>query len=99
VERGCCMAMRDTPHFPPRTRAFLNRYFIGDDLLRVCGARVSGPTFEIGVPQTYAVVGGGRVTIDGTPYSGPRRLEPGTHTISSDGPATVVWARAAKEWE
>lgn len=99
VERGCCAAMRDTPHLPPRTRAFLNRYFIGDGLLRVCGARVSGNTFEIAVPQTYAVVGGGRVTIDGTPYSGPRRLEPGTHTISSDAPATVVWARAAKEWE
>lgn len=99
VERGCCAAMRDTPHLPPRTRAFLNRYFIGDGLLRVCGARVTGPTFEIGVPQTYAVIGGGRVTIDGMPYRGPLRLEPGTHTIASDTPATVVWARAAKEWE
>jgi Dolichyl-phosphate-mannose-protein mannosyltransferase len=99
VATGCCVAIRDTPHLPPRTRAFLQRYFIGEGLLRVCGARPSGSTFEIGVPQTYAVVGGGRVTIDGTPYSGPRRLEAGTHTIASERPATVVWARAAKEWE
>lgn len=99
VERGCCAAIRDTHHLPPRTRAFLNRYFIGEGVLRVCGARVSGPTFEIAVPQTYAVIGGGRVTIDGTPYRGPRRLEPGTHTIESDSRAIVVWARAAKEWE
>ncbi|HEY0159927.1 MAG TPA: glycosyltransferase family 39 protein [Thermoanaerobaculia bacterium] len=99
AQRRCCAAMRDTPHLPPRTRAFLNRYFIGEGLLRVCGARVNGSMFEIGVPQTYAVIGGGRVTIDGMPYRGPRRLEAGTHTIDADAPATVIWAPAAKEWK
>jgi hypothetical protein len=99
VAKGCCAAIRDTPHLPPRTRAFLDRYFIGDGLLRVCGTRVTGNTFEIAVPQTYAVLGGGRVTIDGIPYRGPRRLEAGRHTIASEGAATVVWSRAAKEWK
>ena len=98
VATGCGAAISDSTHLPPRTREFLRRYFIGDGVLRFCGARVRGKTFELGVPQTYAVVGGRNVSIDGSPYAGPRYLRAGTHTIDSDAPVTVVWWRAAEEW-
>jgi hypothetical protein len=97
----CCAAIRDSTHLPPRTRAFLNQHFIGDGLLRVCGTDVRGSSFEIAVPQTYAVIARdpSRVTIDGVPYRGPRPLAAGRHTLSSGGNerVRVIWARAAKE--
>jgi hypothetical protein len=99
VATGCCAAICDSTHLPPRTREFLRRHFIGDGILRFCGANVHGKTFEIGVPQTYAVVGGRNVWIDRTLYKGPRHLDAGTHTIDSDAPVTVVWWRAAGEWK
>ncbi len=100
VARQACAAIRDSSHIPPRTRAFLNRHFIGNGPLRVCGSRVRGSMFEIGVPQTYAIdtVANRDVRIDGIPYRGPRPLAAGRHTISgvADG-TTVLWWRAAKE--
>ncbi|HEX2061641.1 MAG TPA: glycosyltransferase family 39 protein [Thermoanaerobaculia bacterium] len=99
VARGCCAAIRDSDHIPPRSRAFLNRHFIGDGLLRVCGTRVEGDTFEIAVPQTYAVVSEQPVVLDGTPYTRPRFLSAGRHTLrrSRNERVTVIWWRASKE--
>jgi hypothetical protein len=103
---GCCTAIRDTTHLPPRTRAFLNRHFVDlpfvdHGLLRVCGTHVRGTSFEIAVPQTYAVVARepARVVIDGLPYRGPRALGAGRHSLASGGNdrVTVIWWRAAKE--
>lgn len=101
VEKRCCAAMTDSTHLPPRTRAFLNRYFIGPGAVRVCGAQVRGNTFEIGVPQTYAVVNAdpSRVLLDGRPYRGPRHLEAGRHTLSGADSAIVIWAPAAANAE
>ncbi|MFL6248134.1 MAG: ArnT family glycosyltransferase [Thermoanaerobaculia bacterium] len=102
VASQCCAAIRDSTHLPPRTRAFLNAHFVGDGLLRVCGTEVRGTSFEIAVPQTYAVVARdpARVAIDGIPYRGPRALAAGRHTLSSGGneQVRVIWWRAAKEW-
>jgi hypothetical protein len=98
VARGCCAAIADWSHIPPRTRAFLNKHFIDAGPMRVCGTVVRDGTFTIAVPQTYAVAGGGdRVVIDGTPYRGPRFLAAGRHTLTSSGnePVTVIWWRAA----
>ena len=96
---GCCAAMCDSPHLPPRTRAFLNQHFIGSGPLRVCGAEITGTAFDVAVPQTYAVETGApeQVRIDGTPYRGPRRLSAGRHTIDRGGNprVTVLWWRAA----
>lgn len=96
---GCCAAIGDSSHIPPRTRAFLNEHFIDAGSLRVCGTEVTGGAFTIAVPQTYAVIAGdaSAVSIDGTPYRGPRFLAAGRHTISGTGSAgaRVVWARAA----
>jgi hypothetical protein len=101
IARECCAAIRDSTHLPPRTRAFLKQHFIGDGLLRVCGTDVRGPSFEIAVPQTYAVIARDplRVSIDGVPYRGPRALAAGRHTLSSGGndQVRVIWWRAAKE--
>jgi hypothetical protein len=98
----CCAAIRDSAHLPPRTRAFLNQHFVGDGLLRFCGTEVRGSSFEIAVPQTYAVIARdpSRVRIDGLPYRGPRPLAAGRHTLSSGGNerVRVIWSRAAKEW-
>jgi hypothetical protein len=99
---GCCAAIRDSTHLPPRTRAFLNRYFLAEGPLRVCGAEVRGSTFEIAVPQMYAVVARdpAHVVIDGIPYYGPRPLGAGRHSLTSRGNdrVRVIWWRAAKEW-
>ena len=101
IATGTCAAIRDSSHLPPRTRAFLRTHFLGDGLLRVCGTRVFGSTFEIGVPQTYAVVARDptHVRIDGIPYRAPRRLEAGPHTMDRGGndSVTVIWSRGAKE--
>jgi Dolichyl-phosphate-mannose-protein mannosyltransferase len=97
VAKRCCAAVRDTTHLPPRTRAFLNRYFIGSGPIRVCGANVRGSTFEIGVPQTYTVIADGPVLLDGTPYQGPRKLNAGRHTLSGVDRAVVIWSRATSE--
>lgn len=99
--KGCCVAIRDTTHLPPRTREFLNRNFIGHGLLRVCGTHVRGTSFDIAVPQTYSIVArdASRVAIDGIPYRGPRALTAGRHALTNGGnePVTVIWWRAAKE--
>lgn len=101
VESGCCAAIGDSDHIPPRTRAFLRHHFIGSGLLRFCGTRAAGDTFDIAVPQTYAVVARDPrgVTIDGAPYDGPRFLRAGRHTLTrgSNQRVTVVWWRASKE--
>jgi len=97
VARGCCAAIADSTYIPPRTRAFLNAHFIPAGSLRVCGTVVRDGAFTIAVPQTYAVVGGHRVVVDGQSYRGPRFLTAGHHTLasSSDEPVTVIWWRAA----
>lgn len=99
--RGCCAAIADSSHIPPRTRAFLNAHFLGNGPLRVCGTRVEGTSFEIAVPQTYAVIADRPelMSIDGKPYRGPLYLDTGRHAITRGGNAhvTIIWARAAKE--
>jgi hypothetical protein len=101
VRRGCCAAVRDSEHIPPRTRAFLAKHFIGDGLVRVCGTRVTSDSFEIAVPQTYAVLARDTksVAIDGVPYRGPRPLRAGTHTLArgTNDEVTIIWSRASKE--
>lgn len=101
IVHQCCAAIRDSTHLPPRTRGFLNEHFVGDGLLRFCGTEVRGASFEIAVPQTYAVIARdpARVAIDGVPYRGPRALAAGRHTLSSGGndQVRVIWWRAAKE--
>lgn len=102
IARQCCAAIRDSDHVPPRTRAFLNEHFLGDGLVRFCGTEVRGESFDIAVPQTYAVIARdpSRVTIDGVPYRGPRALAAGRHHLSRGGndQIRVIWWRAAKEW-
>ena len=96
VANGCCVAIDDTPHLPARTRAFLAQHFIDTGPLRVCGTVVRGNTFDIAVPQHYAVVtrDRSRVSIDGVPYRGARYLAAGRHTITGmNGPVTVIWRR------
>ncbi|HYH07151.1 MAG TPA: glycosyltransferase family 39 protein [Thermoanaerobaculia bacterium] len=102
TRHGCCAAVRDNDHIPPRTRAFLNRHFIeSGPLTRVCGTRVESNSFEIAVPQTYAVLARdpASVAIDGVPYRGPRPLRAGPHTLSrgTNERVTIVWWRASKE--
>lgn len=101
VARGCCVALRDSPHLPPRTRAFLNRHFVDAGLLRVCGTRVAGGAFAIAVPQTYALVARdpARVVVDGIPWRGARFLAAGTHILTNGGnqPMALIWWRAAEQ--
>ena len=102
VARGCCVAIDDFSHIPPRTRAFLNAHFIDLGAVRVCGSVVRNGEFTVGVPQRYAVEA--RATkalrIDGIPYDGPRFLAAGRHTLTGAGdePVTVLYWRAARKW-
>jgi hypothetical protein len=100
VAGRCCATIRDSEHIPPRTRAFLNRHFIGAGFVRVCGLTVTGSQFDIAVPQTYVLARDpSRIAIDGVAYRGPRPLTAGQHSIALNGNerATVIWSRAAKE--
>jgi len=98
VARHCCVAIDDMSHIPPATRAFLKQNFVDIGPLRVCGSVARGGAFTIAVPQTYAVLARdpARVTIDGTPYRGPRFLAAGRHTLAAAEPVTVIWWRAVK---
>jgi hypothetical protein len=96
------VAVSDNPGFPGQGRDFLRRNFVNVGCLRVAGVLVPGSrTFRIGVPGEYSVVSaraGFRGTLDGTPYSGPRFLATGVHTLASSAPsvpAAVIWSRAA----
>jgi hypothetical protein len=109
VARDCRVATLDDPRFPPRARAFLQAHYIPVGRLRVAGTFLAvggGPPasipFPIAVPAEYTVVGdAGPVagSLDGTPFTGPRRLEAGTHEFAdAGGPErlAVVWARAVR---
>ncbi|HEX7150277.1 MAG TPA: glycosyltransferase family 39 protein [Thermoanaerobaculia bacterium] len=100
VARGCCVAMRDTSFLPPRSRAFLARHFLDTGHLRVCGTTARDGTFEIAVPQVYAISSArpSMLLLDGRPYDGPRFLRRGRHTLAGPGAAgaMIVWSPAVE---
>ncbi|MGD1147265.1 MAG: glycosyltransferase family 39 protein [Thermoanaerobaculaceae bacterium] len=107
VRTGCFVAVQDSARFPQSGRAFLNENFVSVGSLRVAG-RLLRPSaggavplrFDIAIPGPYAVVTPGDAaagTLDGTPYSGSRPLQAGSHEFvpsTRSAPLAVVWARA-----
>lgn len=92
------VAQADGPMWPPRGRAFLNENFINVGRLRVSGKGIpEHGTFTIAVPGEYVILtarGEARGQLDGRPYTGARRLAPGTHRFIGDTNAVVLWAPA-----
>ena len=103
---GTAVVMQDdVAPFPPRAWAFMRAHYLPMGALRVLGQyldpSVSGVperTFLVAVPQVYALFGAGgpaRGTLDGQPWSGPRRLGAGRHlyvAATGEGRLTLVWA-------
>jgi len=100
------VAVLDTPDFPERSRAFMNENYFPYGDLRVAGKSIGredgrgARRFEIGIPQSYAVVcehGPATGLLDGAPYRGPRELAPGWHTYAgpeAEGRTIVLWSEA-----
>jgi hypothetical protein len=108
IATGTCVAVLDTPRFPPRTRDFLARTFVPVGAVRVVGqilGRVDPGAsalvaFDIAVPAWYAIVGergGVAGLLDGRPYAGPRRLAAGRHEFRPAPQATPA-GRIAVLW-
>ena len=91
------IAQADGPMWPPASRAWLSAHFVNLGRLRGAGQWVKDGTFTIGVPGEYVVLdaeGEAHGTLDGTPYSGARRLAPGPHRFIGDKEVCVLWAPA-----
>ena len=88
---------------PAATRFILSNYILFDrpaTNLAVAGKELGHPSgdgtysFEVAIPATYAVVSESGITageLDGAPYAGPVRLEPGPHRFHR----TSGWGKAA----
>jgi hypothetical protein len=95
IATGCCVAIEDSADIPARTRAFLNAHFLKAGAIRICGTNARHGRFSIAVPQTYEVAASHEgIVIDGVPYSGPRFLAAGEHTINRD--VTITWRRHSR---
>ena len=92
---------------PAATRNFIEHNYVPvRRRIRVAGVVVPDApvhvrqTFEVALPLQYALIdSGGRFTgrLDGSDYSEPRVLSPGTHVLersSGAGAVAVVWAQA-----
>jgi len=100
------VAVPDSPDFPARSRAFMNRNYLLVGDLRVAGKSLEDEEdhgvrrFDIAIPQRYAVVcdhGPAKGLLDGVPYRGPRDLAQGRHSYSSvegEGRGVVIWSQA-----
>ena len=102
VRNKTMVVLLDNASLPREGRAFLRRNFIDVGLLRVAGMTIpkGERSFVIEVPAEYALVAQGNRfdgLLDGSPYTGPRALGAGVHTItpSRAGPLTLLWSRAA----
>lgn len=101
-------AVPDDRNFPPAARAFLNEHFVKLGSLRVLGtewARAPGAAdsllaFDVSYRERFGVLADGAAAggaLDGTPYRGPRRVEPGRHTYRprpGERRITVIWQGA-----
>lgn len=94
------VAQADGPIWPSAARAFLRAYFVDLGRLRAAGQWIHDRSFSIAVPGPYVVLdanGEARGTLDGTPYTGARWLEPGPHRFVAAEPGQqlcAVWAPA-----
>src|SRR5712691_5691456 len=86
--------------FPRAARAFLRRNFVSIGAVRVAGQKLMNESFRVEVPADYAIVGETRFQglLDGLPYSGPRYLQAGMHSVApaSPGSYSLLWSRAAE---
>jgi hypothetical protein len=94
------VVVQDHHGFPRAARAFLNRNFVSVGAVRVAGQRLKGELFRVEVPADYALVGESHAfqgLLDGRPYSGPRYLQTGMHSIAPASPDSysLLWSRAA----
>ena len=99
LRTGTMLVVQDHYGFPFATRKFLKRNYVSVGAVRVAGKTLEGSSFQIEVPGEYAIVAESGVfsgTLDGRPYSGPRRLEAGMHSIAPAGLYAALWSRAAE---
>jgi LmbE family N-acetylglucosaminyl deacetylase len=110
VATGTPVVMQDDPApYPARGWAFMQEHYLPLGGLRVLGQYLdpSGSTpdertFEVDVPQAYAIYGEGgaaRGALDGRPWAGPRRLAAGRHrylAAPGEGRLALVWAPAVE---
>lgn len=90
------VAIPDNDSFPRDGRAFLRRNFVPVGAVRVAGKIVTSGAFRIEIPAVYAVLSDSAAILDGTPYTRPRFLRAGTHTLASPSLRNaVIWDRAA----
>jgi hypothetical protein len=101
VRTGCHVAQADGTQWPDRARDFMHAYFVDVGRLRVSGQWLQPDgSFTIGVPGDYVVLtkrGNAAGSLDGTPYSGARRLAAGTHRfvgVHACKQVACLWAPA-----
>ena len=101
VAARCYVTQADGPFWSARTQQFLRNQFLDMGRLRAAGSLVHDDgTFTIAVPGDYVVIrhaGQASGALDGTRYTGPRRLDAGPHRFERDHPGEIIavlWAPA-----
>jgi hypothetical protein len=101
IAARCHVALPDSEFIPSRARAFLAQNFLDLGYLRASGQWIADDgSFSIAVEGPYVILtaaGEAHGLLDGTPYTGPRNLQPGRHLFASMGArshAAVLWAPA-----
>jgi hypothetical protein len=100
VSARCYVVQADGPFFPARSRMFLSAHFMAVGRLRAAGQWVKADgTFTVAVPGDYVLLdktGETEGMLDGSAYSGRRRLAAGPHHFvrSKPGRVALLWAPA-----
>lgn len=101
IEARCYVTQADGPFFTHRTQEFLRGQFMDMGRLRAAGSLIRDDgSFTIAVPGDYVIVrhaGEAAGALDGTRYTGTRRLDAGPHRFDRDVPGelvAVLWAPA-----
>lgn len=100
IRADCHVVQANDSFFPPRSRAFLRKYFLDVGQLRAAGQWLTPDgNFAVGVPGDYLVLdarGPVAGVLDGVPLRGARHLEPGLHhfTAPAKGRLACLWAPA-----
>jgi hypothetical protein len=107
IRTGTCVATSDLGELPSGAARFIDANFVNAGSVRVCGRELphvapgKEVTFQIAIAERYALrsrMALDGVVLDGKPFTHPRWLAAGSHTLRApqeiDG-ATIILAKAA----
>ena len=109
IAHSVCIAAKSRERYPPHTTVFLKENYVPIAFRLLVTGKILTPypadkaiAFNLAIPAEYALVwqsANGTALLDGLPYTAPRRLNAGTHTLQvtqGDGEIAIIWAKAVQ---